>query len=62
MKTNFEIEENYAGLLNGIYIDLHNNFQFKELSEFDNAVRIEFIKSTGDWVHEDEFEKLIFFV
>ena len=60
MKTNFEIEENYAVLLNGIHIDLHNNFQFKEISEFKNNVRIEFVKSTGDWVHENEFEKLTF--
>tara|TARA_B110000967_G_C18887317_1_gene564900 strand:+ start:769 stop:1182 length:414 start_codon:yes stop_codon:yes gene_type:complete len=60
MKTNFEIEENYAVQLNGIHIDLHNNFEFKEISEFDNAVRIEFIKSKGDWVQENEFEKLTF--
>jgi hypothetical protein len=52
MKTNFEIEENYTVQLNGIHIDLHNNFEFNEISEFDNAVRIEFIKSTGDWVHK----------
>lgn len=60
MKTNFEIDENYAVQLNGIHIDLHNNFEFKEISEFDNAVQIEFIKSQGDWIHENEFEKLTF--
>ncbi|PZW36912.1 hypothetical protein LX95_02926 [Mesonia algae] len=60
MKTNFEIVDNYAVQLNGIHIDLHNNFEFKEISEFENNVRIEFIKSTGDWVHENEFEKLTF--
>jgi len=60
MKTNFEIEENYAVQLNGIHIDLHNNFEFKEISEFDNAVQIEFIKSIGDWVNKNEFEKLTF--
>ena len=60
MKTNFEIEENYAVLLNGIHIDLHNNFEFKEISEFDNYVRIEFIKSTGDWISDSEFENLTF--
>jgi len=60
MKVNFEIEENYAVSLNGIHIDLHNNFEFKKISEFDNAVQIEFIKSTGDWVHQNEFEKLTF--
>jgi hypothetical protein len=60
MKTNFEIEENYAVLLNGIHIDLHNNFEFKEITELKNDVRIEFTKSTGDWVHENEFDKLTF--
>lgn len=60
METNFEIEENYAVQLNGIHIDLHNNFQFKEILEFENDVRIEFVKYEGDWVHTDEFEKLTF--
>ena len=60
MKVNFEIEENYAVRLNGIHIDLHNNFEFKKISESNNVVQIEFIKSTGDWVHKNEFEKLIF--
>ena len=60
MKTNFEIEENYAVQLNGIHIDLHNNFEFNKISESDNTVRIEFIKSTGDWIHPNEFEKLTF--
>lgn len=60
MKTNFTIEENYAVLLDGIHIDLHNNFEYKGITEFKNDVRIEFIKSTGDWIQENEFEKLIF--
>jgi len=60
METNFEIEENYAVLFNGIHIDLHNNFEFEKISEFENNVRIEFVKSTGNWVHENEFEKLTF--
>ena len=33
METNFEIEDNYAVQLNGIHIDLHNNFEFKVISE-----------------------------
>lgn len=60
MKTNFEIEENYAVRLNGIHIDLHNNFDFKGISELDNNVIIEFIKSNGDWIRENEFERLTF--
>lgn len=60
MQTNFEIEENSAVLLNGIHIDLHNNFEFKEITQFKSDVRIEFIRSNGDWIHEKEFEKLTF--
>jgi hypothetical protein len=60
MITNFEIEENYAVLLNGVHIDLHNNFEFKNISKSGDSVQIEFVKSKGNWVHEDEFEKLIF--
>lgn len=60
METNFEIIENYAVRLNGIYIDLHDNFEFKRISEFNNNVHIEFIKSFRDSVHKNEFEKLTF--
>ncbi|WP_074407718.1 MULTISPECIES: hypothetical protein [Aquimarina] len=60
MDINFKIEENYAVQLNGIHIDLHNNFEFKEILELDNTVRIVFIKSHGDWVHENEYNKLTF--
>ncbi len=60
MKTNFEIEENYAVILNGIHIDLHNNFEFKNITESESEVRIEFVKSNGDWVHKNEFERLTF--
>ncbi|WP_109301198.1 hypothetical protein [Aquimarina sp. AU474] len=60
MKTNFEIEENYAVILNGIHIDLHNNFEFKNITESESEVRIEFVKSSGDWVHKNEFERLTF--
>ncbi|WP_024770965.1 hypothetical protein [Aquimarina macrocephali] len=60
METNFKIEENYAVRLNGIHIDLHNNFEFKEIVELDNIVRIEFIKSNGNWIHRNEFNKLTF--
>ncbi len=60
MKTNFEIEENYAVQLNGIHIDLHNNFEFKTISESENIMQIEFIKSKGDWIQANEFERLKF--
>ncbi|PRP66083.1 hypothetical protein [Nonlabens agnitus] len=60
METNFEIIENYAVRLNGVHIDLHNNFDFKEILEFDDTVHIVFVKSDGEWVSKNEFKKLIF--
>jgi len=60
MKTNFKIEENYAVQLNGIHIDLHNNFEFKSITENDNQIQIEFIKSNGNWVRVNELEYLNF--
>jgi hypothetical protein len=60
METNFEIEENYAVQLNGVHIDLHNNFEFREVSETKNDVQIDFVKSNGDWVHKNEFKRLKF--
>jgi hypothetical protein len=60
METNFEIEENYAVQLNGVHIDLHNNFEFNGISETKKDVQIDFVKSNGDWVHENEFKRLKF--
>lgn len=60
METNFEIEENYAVVLNGVHIDLHNNFAFNEILEFENSITIKFIKLNKDWIHEKEFRKLNF--
>ena len=60
METNFEIEENYAVRLNGIHIDLHNNFTLNNISEFENSISIEFVKLNENWIHENEFEKVNF--
>ena len=62
MTVNFEIEESIALRLNGKYIDLHNNFDF---SSYDyqpqfRLFTLNFLKSNGDWIKEDEFERLIF--
>ena len=59
MRTNFEIEENYAINFNGIHIDLHNNFDLKKILEIDDSIQIEFNKTKGDWVNKDEFDKII---
>jgi hypothetical protein len=58
MKTNFEIEENYAVQLNGTHIDLHNNFDFIGLSKNGKNIAVDFKRTTGDWVKNDEFKSL----
>src|SRR5690606_5223037 len=60
MKTNFEIEENYAVQLNGTHIDLHNNFDFIGLTKNGKNISLKFKLTNGDWVKDDEFEKLNF--
>lgn len=60
MKTNFEIEENYAVQLNGTHIDLHNNFDFIGLSKFGKNIVVDFKRTTGDWIKNNEFKSLKF--
>ena len=60
MKTNFEIEENYAVQLNGTHIDLHNNFDFIGLSKNGKNISVDFKRTNGDWVKSDEFTSLSF--
>jgi len=60
METNFEIEDNYAVQLNGIHIDLHNNFDFIGLKKNGRDISVDFIQTKGDWVKNDEFKNLIF--
>lgn len=60
MKTNFEIIDNHAVNLHGVYIDLHNNFDFIQVNNVQNKVVIDFKRTSGDWVKTDEFERLKF--
>jgi len=60
MKVNFEIEDNYAVQFQGRHIDLHNNFEFVEIRDFQNQIEIEFKKSDGDWVSKEEPNELLF--
>lgn len=60
MKTNFEIEENYAVQLNGTHIDLHNNFDFIGITKTGNNITLDFKQTEGDWIKNDEFENLNF--
>ena len=57
MKTNFELEENYAVQLNGTHIDLHNNFDFLGLSKSGKNISIDFKRTNGDWVKSDELKR-----
>tara|TARA_R110002111_G_scaffold60053_2_gene100550 strand:+ start:66 stop:479 length:414 start_codon:yes stop_codon:yes gene_type:complete len=60
MKTNFEIEDNYALQLNGAHIDLHNNFDFVGFTKKRENITVVFKRSDGDWLKNDEFIKLKF--
>tara|TARA_Y100000588_G_C13936624_1_gene788210 strand:- start:50 stop:463 length:414 start_codon:yes stop_codon:yes gene_type:complete len=60
MKTNFEIEENYAVQLIGTHIDLHNNFDFIGLSKNGKTISVNFKRTNGDWVKSNEFKNLNF--
>ena len=60
METNFEIEENYAVQLNGTHIDLHNNFDFIGLTKNGKNITVDFKKTKGDWIKNDEFKNLNF--
>lgn len=62
MKTNFEIEDNYAIRVNGRLIDLHNNFDFIKMADNpdNNEIHLTFIKSNGSWVQKNEFSQVTF--
>ena len=61
MKANFTIEDNYAVVKEGNHIDLHNNFDYCGFFEIENKFEIEFVKTRGDWVMENEFCRLLFY-
>lgn len=48
MKTNFEIEENYAVQLNGTRIDPHYNFDFVGLAKHEKNIIADFKQTNGD--------------
>tara|TARA_R110000796_G_scaffold77585_1_gene173304 strand:- start:31286 stop:31696 length:411 start_codon:yes stop_codon:yes gene_type:complete len=60
MEVNFEIEDNYAVQFQRRHIDLHNNFELVEIRYLQNLIEIEFKKSAGDWVSQDEPNELLF--
>ena len=60
MKVNFEIEDNYAVQYQNMHIDLHNNFVLEEIRDSSTNIQIEFRKLEGDWIPQNEWNKLIF--
>lgn len=57
-KLNFFVDSNHALDVDGHHIDLHNNFDLKniEYSIKQNTLSLTWIKAIGDWVLTDEFE------
>ena len=60
MKAKFEIVDHYAIRLNGRHIDLHNNFDLYEVRREGEQVEMEFRKTIGEWVPDDELKGLTF--
>jgi hypothetical protein len=62
MRTNFQIKSFTEINFLGRHIDLHNNFTFRpiRINPTDTELKIQFDKSDGDWVPDDEFNKLTF--
>lgn len=61
MKVNFDIIDNIALNYQGLYIDLHNNFNFEKI-EFNvdhNEVKLTWKKTDGEWVGKNELSKII---
>ncbi|MBQ0726300.1 MAG: hypothetical protein KBT77_02990 [Thalassolituus oleivorans] len=51
--SNFNIASDFIAIeSNGVYYDLHNNFEFTGLSYdvLNRKVKLSWVKSTGDWV------------
>lgn len=61
MKVNFKIIENYALSYQGRHIDLHNNYEFTgmEYSTRKMTLTLRWIKSSGDWIKDDELLQLM---
>ena len=60
MKTNFTITDFSSITFEETHIDLHNNFQLQKMSQSGDTIQLQFKKSIGKWVHQNEFECLSF--
>lgn len=61
MKVNFDIKDNHAIEIAGRLIDLHNNFDFVgfDYNVSDREIKLNWKKSSGDWVDKNEFSSLV---
>lgn len=60
MKVNFDITDNHALNFEGRYIDLHNNFDFVgfDYNVVGREIKLNWKKSSGDWVDKNELSSL----
>ena len=61
MKVEFDIIDNHALSFEGHHIDLHNNFDFVgyDYNKAERQIKMNWKKSSGDWVRKYEFSSLI---
>jgi len=57
---NFKLIDSIGIELDGVYLDLHSNFDFVKLSyDIDGrCVEFDWNKNAGDWAHKEQFERL----
>jgi hypothetical protein len=61
MKVNFDITDNHALSFEGRHIDLHNNFDFVgfDYNVVEREIKLNWKKSSGDWVDKNELSSLV---
>ena len=61
MKVNFDITDNHALNFEGRHIDLHNNFDFVgfDYNVVASEIKLNWKKSSGDWVDKNELSSLV---
>lgn len=61
MKVNFDITDNHALDFEGRHIDLHNNFDFVgfDYNVVGREIKLNWKKSSGDWVDKNELSSLV---
>jgi hypothetical protein len=61
MKVNFDITDNHALNFEGRHIDLHNNFDFVgfDYNVVGREIKLNWEKSSGDWVDKNELSSLV---